>query len=62
MPRPVFPEVQMRLEAEKQGGGVEGAKESFYWGLLEHTCVLPRVIQQRERLVRKKRACHNEER
>lgn len=33
---------------------MEGAKESFYRRLLEHTCVLPRVIQQRERLVRNK--------
>ena len=39
---------------QRQGGKVEGAKESFYRRLLEHTCVLPRVIQQRERLVRNK--------
>ena len=48
-------------EKQRRGGKVEGAKESFYRRLLEHTCVLPRVIQQRERLVRNKRACHNEE-
>lgn len=49
-------------EKQRQGGEVEGAEESFHRQLLEHTCVLPRVIQQRESLVRERRACHDKER